>query len=80
MNIIYEGTKLDGTHILIPPSKILSYMKEAKDAACGNERRTIKLFMKSLCMMLYAKQIKMLVSIRYNHDGSQKRSLVAFQK
>ena len=80
MNIIYEGTRTDGTHILVSPSKIRSYMKDAIDAACGNERRTMKLFTKSLCTMLYVNKIKMLVAIRYNGDGSQKRELLAFQK
>lgn len=74
MNIILEGTRNDGTRMLIAPSKIREYAKDANEASAGSQKRAMKLMLRSIAMMCYSKNIQKLVEIKYDSDGNQKRT------
>lgn len=77
MNIVFEGTNDDGTRTLIPPSLIRRIAVEAEEASYGNKRKAMRYFTQNLCLMMTCRKINILTEIKYWHDGSQVRTIVA---
>lgn len=78
MNRVIEATCADGTHQLLPISRLHEYAKAASDAANGNSKRALRNFEQMVVNMMHLRGYTVLTEIAYNCAG-QKRTTIAWR-